>query len=155
TCGALHSTKLLFDSACADFPQGLGNTEGLLGSYLHDHPREWWVFDTEKPLSLLAPSAYLTRVPYACSPPLLAASWTLGVVSLQDRILSRFSMKGRAVGVQVFGTMVPSEQHYVKPAENKKDEFGLPLLDICIRYDDDVIKNMIQARERLLCLMEE
>ncbi|HXG23831.1 MAG TPA: GMC family oxidoreductase [Chthonomonadales bacterium] len=154
-CGPLHSTKLLFDSACPDFPQGLGNTEGLLGRYLHDHPREWWVFDVDKPLTLLAPSAYLTRVPYVSSPPLLATSWTLGVVSTMDKILSRFSCKGRSIGVQVFGTMIPSERHYVKPADTRKDEFGLPLLEIHICYDEDVINNMIQARQHLLSLMEE
>ena len=49
-CGALRSTKLLFDSACPDFPDGLGNTEGLLGQYLHDHPKEWWSFATDRPL---------------------------------------------------------------------------------------------------------
>jgi choline dehydrogenase-like flavoprotein len=154
-CGPLHSTKLLFDSACADFPQGLGNTEGILGSYLHDHPREWWGFDVETPISLVAPSGYLTRVPYATSPPLLATSWTLGVATTRDKILSRFGRKGRAVGVQVFGTMIPSERHYARPAGSRKDEFGLPLLDLCIRYDDDVLANIVQARERLLCLMEE
>ncbi len=154
-CGALHSTKLLFDSACADFPQGLGNTEALLGRYLHDHPREWWVFDTDRPISLLSPSAYLTRLPYDCSPPLLATSWTLGVVSTKDKILSRFAQKGRSIGVQVFGTMIPSEQHYAQPTETKKDEFGLPLLDLCIRYDEAVISTMVQARERLLSLMDE
>ena len=31
-----------------------------------------------------------------------------------------------------------------------KDEFGLPLLDIRIRYDDDEIENMVAARERLV-----
>ena len=44
-CGPLGSTKLLFDSACPDFPEGLGNTDGVLGRYLHDHPKEWWSVD--------------------------------------------------------------------------------------------------------------
>lgn len=154
-CGALNSTKLLFDSTSSDFPQGLGNSQGLLGQFLHDHPREWWVFDMEKPITLLSPSAYLTRAPHATSPPLMANSWTLGLVTLKDKVLSRFGWKGSSVGVQVFGTMIPSEEHFVKPSETKKDEFGRPLLDIRIRYDDEVICNMIQARERLLSLMEE
>ncbi|HZP82794.1 MAG TPA: GMC family oxidoreductase [Chthonomonadaceae bacterium] len=154
-CGPLNSTKLLFDSACPDFPDGLGNTEGVLGRYLHDHPREWWVFDIEKPIALPAPSVYLTRLPYAASPPLLANSWTLGVVSIQDKIRSRFGLKGDSLGVQVFGTMIPSEQHSVRPAAETKDEFGQPVLDLCIRFEDDVIQNMIQARQHLLCLMDE
>src|SRR5579862_9263033 len=41
-CGPLGSTKLLFDSACSDFPDGLGNNAGVLGRYLHDHAKEWW-----------------------------------------------------------------------------------------------------------------
>lgn len=154
-CGPLHSTKLLFDSACSDFPQGLGNTEGILGQYLHDHAREWWVVDLEKPISLLSPSAYLTRVPYESSPPLLATSWTVGVESTKDKILSRFGAKGRSIAVQVFGTMIPSVEHYVKPTNARKDEFGQPLLDIHIRYEEAVINNMIQAREQLRSLMEE
>lgn len=154
-CGALHSTKLLFDSACADFPQGLGNADGVLGAYLHDHPKEWWVFDSEKPLTLLTPAAYLTRAPYSSSPPLFANSWTLGLVTLKDKILSRFSFKGNSVGVQVFGTMIPSEEHYVKPAAVKKDEFGLPILDLHIRFDEAVIDNMVQARQRLLDILGE
>lgn len=154
-CGALHSTKLLFDSACPDFPDGLGNSEGLLGRYLHDHPREWWVFDLEKPISLLAPSGYLTRLPHASSPPLLATSWTLGVVTTKDKILSRFGGKGQSVGVQVFGTMIPSEKYFAQPTDARKDEFGLPLLELCIRYEDDIIENMVRAREHLMCLMTE
>jgi choline dehydrogenase-like flavoprotein len=85
----------------------------------------------------------------------MGTSWTLGVVTTMDRIRSRFNGKGQAVGVQVFGTMIPSERHYAKPTNQKKDEFGLPLLDLCIRYEDDVIENMVQARQHLLCLMEE
>ena len=154
-CGALHSTKLLFDSACNDFPQGMGNAEGVLGKYLHDHPREWWVFDMDKPASLLSPSAYLTRLPYAASAPLLATSWTMGVVTTKDKIRSRFGQKGTAVGVQVFGTMIPSEAYYARPTDAKKDEFGLPVLDLHIRYDDEVIAHMIAARKHLVCLMED
>ena len=80
-CGALRSTKLLFDSACPDFPDGIGNTDGLLGRYLHDHPKEWWSFDIDGPLTRLSPAAYLTRRPYDSSAPLLATSWTLGLAS--------------------------------------------------------------------------
>lgn len=154
-CGTLHTTKLLFNSACQDFTEGLGNTEGLLGTHLHDHPKEWWVFDTDKPLTLLSPSAYLTRLPYATSPPLLANSWTLGTVSLKDKVLSRFSAKSRSVSVQVFGTMIPSARHYARPSPTQKDAYGLPHLELCIRYEEDVQANMHQARQHLLCLMEE
>ena len=57
--------------------------------------------------------------------------------------------------MQVLGTMVPTEQHYVKPDTAKKDAFGLPLLDICIQYDEATVQNVIAARERLLSILEE
>src|SRR4029077_6823607 len=33
-CGPLNSAKLLFNSACNDHPNGMGNGAGLLGRYL-------------------------------------------------------------------------------------------------------------------------
>lgn len=154
-CGPLGSAKLLHNSVSNDFPQGLGNSEGLLGRYLHDHPREWWSFRMDRPRSLLSPAAYLTRLPYDSSPPLLATSWTLGTASLQDRIWSRFGRKGSAVGVQVIGTMIPSEACVAKPSTTKKDEFGLPALDVCIRYSDAEVENVVRSRRHLMNLMDD
>src|SRR5215216_6460031 len=61
--GPLASTKLLFDSSCGDFPMGLGDTEGLLGRYLHDHVHDYCLIELNKPLSRLGHAAYLTRAP--------------------------------------------------------------------------------------------
>jgi choline dehydrogenase-like flavoprotein len=153
-CGPLGSAKLLHNSISKDFPHGLGNSEGLLGRYLHDHPREWWSFQVDRPRRFLSPSAYLTRLPYDSSAPLLATSWTLGTASTQDRIRSRFGLKGTAVGVQILGTMIPSEGCVAKPSATQKDEFGLPVLDVCIRYSDAEVDNVVRARQHLMNLME-
>src|SRR5262249_52890868 len=117
-CGAIHSTKLLFDSACPDFPNGLANTDGLLGKYLHDHLKEWWSFETDTPLRRLSPAGYLTRRPYEQSDPLMATSWTIGLASPRDRILSLAPLKSHTVGVQVFGTMRPTEDRFARPHPN-------------------------------------
>jgi choline dehydrogenase-like flavoprotein len=154
-CGPLGSAKLLHNSTSSAFPHGLGNTQGLLGHYLHDHPREWWSFQLDRPLSLLSPSAYLTRLPYDSSPPLLATSWTLGVASTQDRIRSRFGLKGATVGVQVIGTVIPSEACFAKPSATIRDEFGLAALDVCIRYSDVEEDNVVRSRQHLMDLMND
>jgi len=154
-CGALNSTKLLFDSACSDFPEGMGNSEGLLGRYLHDHPKEWWSFETDKPVSRLSPAAYLTRRPYDASPPLLATSWTLGLASPRDRLLSLTPVRTRRVGVQVFGSMRPTEDRFVRPHKDKVDEFGRPQLEVSIRFADDEVANVVASREHLLSLMAD
>ena len=149
-CGPLGSTKLLCNSTSPAFPHGLGNNDGVLGRYLHDHPREWWTFTIDRPLSLLAPAAYLTRLPYDSSPPLLATSWTLGTASTRDRIRSRFGLKADTFGVQVIGTMVPSESCVASASKTKKDEFGLPALDVCIRYSDEEVDNVVRCRQHLM-----
>ena len=154
-CGPLNSPKLLFNSACNDHPNGLGNNAGLLGKYLHDHPREWWAVDIDAPLTALAPPAYLTRLPHASSDPLMASSWTIGVFGTIDKIKSRFGRKSKSLGVQVFGTMVPKEDYYVRPAEHHKDEFGLPALEVHIKFERSVLDNVIRARDHFIQVMED
>jgi choline dehydrogenase-like flavoprotein len=154
-CGPLGSAKLLHNSVSTEFPDGLGNSQGLLGRFIHDHPREWWTFQMDRPRKLLAPAAYMTRLPYVTSPPLLATSWTLGVANLQDRIRSRFGLKGSTVSVQMIGTMIPSEACIARPSTTKKDEFGLPALDVCIRYSDAEVDNVVRARQHLMNLLDD
>jgi choline dehydrogenase-like flavoprotein len=154
-CGPLGSTKLLHNSACAAHPQGLGNQQGLLGLYLHDHPREWWQFEMARPLQLLAPPAYLTRLPHDSSAPLMATSWTLGTAGTADRIRSRFALKSAAVGVQMIGTMIPDASCHARPSADRKDEFGLPALEVCIRYTRAEVDNVMRARQHLMQLLLE
>jgi choline dehydrogenase-like flavoprotein len=154
-CGALKSTKLLFDSACPDFPDGIGNGNGLLGRYLHDHPKEWWSFRTDRALSRLSPAGYLTRRPYDQSDPLLATSWTLGLASPRDRVLSLTSLKTHRIGVQVFASMRPAAEHYVRPRPALVDKFGLPQLEVSISFDEEELKLVMSSREHLLDLMAE
>jgi choline dehydrogenase-like flavoprotein len=154
-CGPLNSPKLLFSSECNDHPNGMGNSTGLLGKYLHDHPREWWAVDMDTPLTSLSPPAYLTRLPHASSNPLLASSWTLGAFGTVGKIKSRLGQKTTYFGVQVFGTMVPEEKYYVSPARNDKDEFGFPALEVHIRFDGKVLDNIVKSREHLMQLMQD
>jgi choline dehydrogenase-like flavoprotein len=154
-CGPLLSPKLLFNSDCNDHPNGMGNSGGLLGKYLHDHPREWWAVDMNTPLTSLSPPAYLTRLPHASSDPLLASSWTLGAFGTVGKIKSRLGQKTTYFGVQVFGTMIPEEKYYVASAKTEKDEFGFPALEVRIRFDENVLNNMVKAREHLMQLMQD
>ena len=154
-CGPLGSAKLLHNSTSSDFPHGLGNSNGVLGCYLHDHPREWWSFEMERPRQILSPSAYLTRLPYDSSPPLLATSWTFGTASTADRIRSRFGGKATSVGVQMIGTMIPTAECFAKPSARQKDEFGLPALEVHIHYSDAEVQNVVDARQHLMNVLEE
>ncbi len=77
-CGPLGTAKLLHNSYPAPFRTGWG-TRRIAGTIPARPSPRMVSFRTERPLSLLVPSAYLTRLPYHSSSPLLATSWTLGV----------------------------------------------------------------------------
>jgi choline dehydrogenase-like flavoprotein len=145
----LASTKLLMDSACAAFPNGLGNTEGLLGRYLHDHPYDSGTVELASKLPRLSQPAYLTRTPYAGAAPLLGASFTLGGDFLLDKALSLTPFGTRSFAYWAFGTMVPVEDNLVRLHPTATDEFGLPRLDVHLTMDDAALQNMTAARAQL------
>lgn len=140
--GAIDSTAILLRSTSGDFPRGLGNTSDVIGRYLHDHPREWWVVETETPLTALSHPVYVARAPHDGSEPLMSTSLTLGQTPrLPDRIKVYTGGRVSAFGVQVLGTMVP------------QPDIGVELGDwdgarpaIHLRYDDDAMRNMVLAR---------
>jgi choline dehydrogenase-like flavoprotein len=159
--GPLASTKLLLDSACADFPEGLGNIHGVLGRYLHDHSMDSCVLELDRPLSRLGHPAYLTRPTYVKSEPLRAASVTMldhrlraGLASVGERVRSLLPSRSRRFGVVTFGTIVPTTSNHVALDPVGKDEFGLPLLNIRLCFDEDVTRTSVCARGQLLAILD-
>ncbi len=145
--GAIDSTAILLRSRSADFPRGLGNEGGLVGRYLHDHPREWWVAQTADPLPSLAHPVYFARESYEASDPLMATSLTLGLTpSVAERLKSFYGGRTNAFGVQVFGTMVPTPDVGVHLSE-QADDGAAPA--ITLRYDGPTVTNLLAARQRL------
>jgi choline dehydrogenase-like flavoprotein len=154
-CGAIGSTKLLFDSACRDFPEGLGNSNGLLGRYLHDHPKEWWRIDLDRPITRLGRAAYLTRRPFRGAEPLMSTSWTIGLAYENEKLRSLLPGRTRSLGVQVFGSMIPSERYCVRPHPTLRDSFGLPAMDIDLRFEPEVLENVRAARSHFMELLSD
>lgn len=153
--GPINSPKLLLQSTSVAFPAGLGNTHGVLGKYLHDHPKEWYSFCVDKPLSRLATPAYITRKRPDLSPPLLANSYTFGNVNGLDKILAFTPLKSMRFGVQTFGTMIPRVENYVALDDSVKDEFGYPQLDLNIHFSEEEVDFMIEGRSRFAEIMAD
>ncbi len=147
--GTIDSTMILLRSTSSEHPNGIGNEEGLVGRYLHDHPREWWTATTERPMRALAHPVYVARAPYADSEPLMGTSHTVGLTSGLQRIKSLMRRRVDVVGVQVFGTMVPRPDIGVTlERSGAADAVGdRPRIDLA--YDDAAMRNMEFARERL------
>ncbi len=149
--GALDTTRLLLQSRSSDFPDGLGNAHGLVGRYLHDHPREWWPATFDRPLRLLAHPAYIARPAYGDLDPLMACSHTIGMVGATTRIKAWAHGRSTRAGVQVFGTMVPQEDHTVT-LERFADPVAEAMapLQLVTSYDDQARRNMLAARRRFV-----
>jgi choline dehydrogenase-like flavoprotein len=154
-CGAIGSAKLLFDSACHDFPDGLGNSNGLLGRYLHDHPKEWWRIDLDRPITRLGRAAYLTRRPFRDTQPLMSTSWTIGLAYEGEKLRSLFPGRTRSLGVQVFGSMIPSDRYGVRPHSTLRDSFGRPAMDIDLQFEPYVLDNVRAARSNFVDLLSD
>jgi choline dehydrogenase-like flavoprotein len=150
--GPLASPKLLLQSMSPAFPTGLGNSRGVLGRFLHDHPHDWCVLEVDRPLPRLDQPLHLVRSPYADSLPLRGAQLTIGPLAKWDRLLSLTGATTRRFGVVTFGTMLPEHRNFVGLHPDRRDAFGMPALDVHIRYGDEVAPTIAASHDRLLAI---
>ena len=147
--GAVDSAVLVLRSRSDDFPDGLGNSRGLVGAYFHDHPRQWWPANSARPLPALSHPVYIARADWATSAPLMATSLTLGLRSQLQRLRTFYRGSTTSLGVQVFGTMVPTPD-VTLTVDRDEPEDPLQLRPrITLRFDDATIANLESARQRL------
>jgi len=154
--GPIASTKLLLDSCSPAFPDGLGNSQGILGKYLHDHVHDMCIVESERPLSRLADAAYLTRARYESSEPLLATQAAIASnTALRDKLLNFTPLPAGRFGVIIFGSMVPTENNWVAPDAAAKDEFGLPALNIRLSFRDAELAHAAGAKDEAVALLND
>jgi choline dehydrogenase-like flavoprotein len=146
--GTLDSTEILLRSVSPDFPSGLGNSYGLLGSYLHDHPREWWPARPRRPLTAVPHPMYIAREPYGSSEPLSAASMTMGIGSMTARLATFVNRRTDQLGVQVLGTMIPSDKRSVSLTPGWAADDPASQLHLDHSFDDQALRTLYRARSR-------
>lgn len=153
--GALDSTELLMRSSSNAFPTGLGDVSGVLGAYLHDHPREWWPVELSTSLTAPAHPLYLARQAYEQSDPLLATGLTIGLASNRDRGHSILGRRVERIGVQVFGTMIPQPSASLRLADRSDLLSVRSRLMLDLQYDATTVRNLVRARDRLEALLAD
>lgn len=153
--GAIRTPELLLASTSAEFPEGLGNTHGVLGHYLHDHPLGKLVVDLNAPISV-HPPLYLTRPKLERTPPLYAAACMMW--SGTDMVVksARGGKPGRLpwVGFSVFGTMAPTSDDWIgidraRQANGGGGSNGGPL-DLHVRHPAEARVALDQAKDDML-----
>jgi choline dehydrogenase-like flavoprotein len=154
--GAINTAKILLQSTDPDFPAGLGNTHGVLGRYLHDHPLGKVELDLASPMPFL-PAALLTRQPLDKSIPLAGAAclqWS-GMSLLARSLATRHPGRLSTCGFNVFGTMPPAEHNFVALDSSRSSGDGVPGLVLHIDHPPESADTLIAARDQLVRLLDQ
>jgi choline dehydrogenase-like flavoprotein len=153
--GAIATPEILLSSSSAEFPEGLGNTHGVLGHYLHDHPLAKLVVDLGTPISFYPP-CYLTRPDLNLTPPLFAAA---GMQWSGVALLARSLLRGRPgalpwMGFNVFGTMAPTRDDWIAREGAPARPDGTPPLRIHLSHPPAAKQALEKVREDLVSVLE-
>ena len=153
--GALHSTRLLLESTSSGFPSGLGNSQGVLGRWLHDHPLGKVEFQLQRGLSV-HPPVLLTRTPYADAAPLRASQSVLwGGTKVRAQTWTGLTPdRSRRIGFSIFGTVPPEERYAMKLCPGKLDAEGGTAFELSLDFDPATIQTLESARDGLQNLLD-
>ena len=156
--GAVNTNLILLNSTSKRFPNGLGNDNGLMGKYFafHNYRARISAAYDGMPDSTTegsrATAAYMPRFRnvykqetnflrgYAVtfSSYRSSATDTNGFgESLKNNLMADATPGKWRVGSQCMGETIPKETNYISLDKNKKDEWGIPLLNISVAYDDN------------------
>ena len=155
---ALNTNLVLLNSTSGRFPNGFGNDSGVLGKYVAFHNYSAhigatydgfkdWTTDGRNP----AGGGYIPRFRnvykqetnflrgYASG--LSAHRYVQhkneGVGSNLKENLVKGELSPWYIGSHMMGETIPKESNYVKLDARQKDEWGIPLLNISVDYDDN------------------
>jgi glucose dehydrogenase len=149
--GAVGTPAILLASSSAEFPGGLGNSHGVLGRYLHDHPLGKLTIDLDAPMSI-HPASYLTRPTLDRSPPLYTAAcmqWS------GPELIARSIWRGSPgklpwIGFSVFGTMAPSRDNWVALDTGRQRADSAPSLKLHVAIPPEARAALDTARDDLV-----
>ncbi|HYP75748.1 MAG TPA: GMC family oxidoreductase [Polyangiaceae bacterium] len=152
--GAVNTPQILLQSKSSDFPHGLGNSHGVLGRYLHDHPLGKLVLDLGTAISV-HPAMYITRLAMDQSRPLYAAAgmqWS-GAAIVGRSALSLHPGRSQRTGFSVFGTTVPTTDNWIALDPEQRSADGTPGIEFHIRHTPAELDVLNQTKEQIVSLL--
>jgi choline dehydrogenase-like flavoprotein len=150
----VNSAQILLESRSPDFPRGLGNSHGVLGRYLHDHPLAKLVLDVREHLPI-APAVYVTRPSLERTTPLYAAAfmqWT-GVFAMARSLAGAHPGRSRSIGFSIFGTMPPTPDDFVE-LDGARPGNGRSRVRYALRHPPEAIRLLEESRSELVSSFE-
>jgi len=153
--GAVNSARLLLESRSHEFPEGLGNTEGVLGRYLHDHPLAKLLIHLDTRISI-HPPAYVSRPSLDRAEPLYAAAaaqWSRTATRAKS-LLSGSPGRLPWIGFNIFGTMAPSRENGLVLCTSRSAADGSAGLALHIRRPPKSEAVLTQTRDEILDMLD-
>ncbi len=167
-CYAIESPRLLLNSACAQFPQGLVNSSGLVGTHLMIHAANLAYGRFEQPVRqykappclALSQDFYQTdwRNGYArgytiecVGPfPIQFAKLASGGKRMWGERLRTFMMDyNHYAGIGINGECLPYPFNTVTVVPDERDQYGLPIPKVTFRWGENE-RRMIRAGQAQL-----
>jgi choline dehydrogenase-like flavoprotein len=157
----LGSTQILLQSKTDQFPTGLANSSGVLGHYLMDHHAGIGatgsysqlldsIYYGQRPASVYIPrfrNVIKTDQPYlrgfAFENWISRADWTRGfnTAGIGEAWKESLTKPGNwSAYFEAYGETLPEYNNQVKLSSDKKDKWGLPLLEIDMQYGPNEMK---------------
>jgi glucoside 3-dehydrogenase (cytochrome c) catalytic subunit len=152
--GAIATPEVLLQSQSAEFPLGLGNSHGVLGRYLNDHPLGKLMLDLGSPITVHPPT-YVTRVAADRAVPLYAAAgmqWS-GASIVARSVFAGHPRRLATTGFTIFGTMAPSRDNWLALNSSTTGARGASGLSLNIRHPPEAVTVLEQARDQLVSLL--
>lgn len=165
--GALNSNLVLLNSSSGRFPNGLGNDSGLLGKFVAFHnyrahiSAQYNGMKDSKTEGRRPTSAYIPRFRNVAKQETdflrgYAAGFYAdrysspsyeGVGATLKTNLAKKNLGPWYVGSHMMGETIPKASNFVALDTAQKDEWGVPLLNISVGYDDNddkMVKDFIE-----------
>ena len=152
---AIETPRLLLNSACAQYPDGLANSSGLVGKYLMAQSNQavWGVMEDEIRWYKGPPSMALSEhwnyadegkdffggYAYMSQGP-LPVEWARSLASVRGlwgaRLKDAMAQYNHWAGLKIVGEVLPQERNRVTLAD-AKDRYGLPVARVTFSFCDN------------------
>lgn len=162
--GQLGSTHILLNSCGSD----IINSHDLIGRYLHDNMYAAYTYYVDRPASRQPIVSYLIRPEYSKEKPLQTTGFQVYAGALGKKRLANANLRtsfglapklveniGYPLLFACFGTQIPSQSRFVSLHPTAKDEYGLSLLQVCTRQDQQDLETLAEGKCAAEALMAE
>lgn len=172
---ALGSTQILLNSKSQRFPNGLGNSSGVLGRYLMDHAMGGYVsaqlpgfedkyYHGNRPNGFYIPrfrnlgeqeNSFVRG--YGFQGGASRSGWGRGVdmPGFGKAFKEKLSKPGPwTIDMAAFGECLPRYENFVKLDEHKVDKWGIPLLQTSFSYGDNEYRMIEDATNQGIAMLK-